>query len=173
MPYMEESMLLETDSSIFTDVTYLGAAAVSAPKSDAEIYRNMTIFNELMQKAVPITLSVPSNAEGNVQYVALYSNSFLKCNISNSCVIYFANFLCKCETNEFLPVFWIYLPTTCWPPFAYTGFCSVHEVPLILPKSVVLPSLTATVMQQRHFSFNVTCSDVKWMTWWVAGYKMC
>ena len=69
VPDMEESVVLESDSTIFTGVTYLGAAAVNAPKSDAEIYRNMAVFNEESSMAIPITLSVPSNSEGIVQYV--------------------------------------------------------------------------------------------------------
>lgn len=66
VPDMEESVVLDSDATVFTGVTYLGAAAVNAPKSDSEIYRNMEVFNDQTQMAVPITLSVPSNSEGSV-----------------------------------------------------------------------------------------------------------
>jgi hypothetical protein len=66
VPDMEESVVLDSDATVFAGVTYLGAAAVNAPKSDSEIYRNMEVFNDQTQMAVPITLSVPSNSEGSV-----------------------------------------------------------------------------------------------------------
>ena len=54
------------DAIIFTGVTYLGSATVNAPRSEMEIYRNMSILNEESQMAIPVTLSVPTNSEGTV-----------------------------------------------------------------------------------------------------------
>jgi len=51
---------------IFSSVTYLGSAAVNAPRSETEINRNVAILNEQSQMAIPITLSVPNHSEGIV-----------------------------------------------------------------------------------------------------------
>ena len=55
-----------TESIVFTAVTYLGSAAVNAPRSETEINRNMAILNSQSQMAIPVTLSVPSHSEGIV-----------------------------------------------------------------------------------------------------------
>lgn len=59
-------MSLEGECTVFTGVTYLGSAAVNAPRSETEINRNMAIFNDQSQMAIPVTLSVPSHSEGIV-----------------------------------------------------------------------------------------------------------
>jgi len=55
-----------SESIVFSAVTYLGSAAVNAPRSEAEINRNMAILNQQSQMAIPITLSVPNHSEGIV-----------------------------------------------------------------------------------------------------------
>ncbi|XP_034948115.1 rab GTPase-activating protein 1-like [Chelonus insularis] len=56
------------DCTIFNGVTYLGAAAINAPKSAAEIQRNMAILSaELTQSLeIKISVSIPSSSQGSV-----------------------------------------------------------------------------------------------------------
>ena len=54
------------DGTVFTGVTYLGSATVNAPRSEMEIYRNMSVLNEQTQMAIPVILSVPNQAMGTV-----------------------------------------------------------------------------------------------------------
>lgn len=51
----------------FNGVTYLGCALVNAPRSEVEIYRNMSILNEQSKQAIPIELYIPRTSEGNVR----------------------------------------------------------------------------------------------------------
>ena len=55
------------ECTIFHGVTYLGSATVNAPRSEVEINRNMAVLNEQSMMAIPVTLSVPHNAEGIVK----------------------------------------------------------------------------------------------------------
>ena len=55
------------DVTVFSEVTYLGSASVNAPRSAAEINRNMQILNEQSQMAMPVALVVPVTASGTVQ----------------------------------------------------------------------------------------------------------
>ncbi|GFO45707.1 Rab GTPase-activating protein 1-like [Plakobranchus ocellatus] len=55
------------DSTVFNGVTYLGCATVNAPRSEAEIYRNMSVLNQHRQMAIPVVLSVPATSEGIVR----------------------------------------------------------------------------------------------------------
>ena len=55
-----------SDATVFTGVTYLGSAAVNAPRSEVEINWNMVILHEQSQMAIPVTLSVPCNSKGIV-----------------------------------------------------------------------------------------------------------
>ncbi|XP_053631032.1 rab GTPase-activating protein 1 isoform X3 [Cherax quadricarinatus] len=58
------------DYTIFNRVTYLGAASINAPRSEAEIQRNMAILNaQAQEQALEVSVSVPSNSEG---YVIIY-----------------------------------------------------------------------------------------------------
>ncbi|XP_021936280.1 rab GTPase-activating protein 1-like [Zootermopsis nevadensis] len=55
------------DCTIFSGVSYLGAAAINAPKSEAEIQRNMCILNEQSsEQAIKVSVSVPSLSNGTV-----------------------------------------------------------------------------------------------------------
>ncbi|XP_063234161.1 rab GTPase-activating protein 1-like isoform X3 [Bacillus rossius redtenbacheri] len=55
------------DCTIFGGVSYLGAAAINAPKSEGEIQRNMAILNEqLSEQAIKVSVSVPSSSDGIV-----------------------------------------------------------------------------------------------------------
>ncbi|KAK4318251.1 hypothetical protein Pmani_010736 [Petrolisthes manimaculis] len=55
------------DYTIFNRVTYLGAASINAPRSEAEIQRNMAILNsQAQEQALGVSVSVPSNSEGKV-----------------------------------------------------------------------------------------------------------
>lgn len=48
-------------------MSYLGAAAINAPKSEAEIQRNMSILNEQsLEQAIKVSVSVPSSSDGTV-----------------------------------------------------------------------------------------------------------
>ncbi|XP_042874491.1 rab GTPase-activating protein 1-like isoform X2 [Penaeus japonicus] len=58
------------DYTIFNRVTHLGAASINAPRSEAEIQRNMAILNaQAQEQALEVSVSVPSNSEG---YVIIY-----------------------------------------------------------------------------------------------------
>ncbi|CAL1530550.1 unnamed protein product [Lymnaea stagnalis] len=63
------------DCTIFNGVTYLGCAMVNAPRSEAEIYRNMAVLNQHSQMAIPVALSVPATSEGIVRLLDPASNS--------------------------------------------------------------------------------------------------
>lgn len=55
------------DYTIFNRVMYLGAASINAPRSEAEIQRNMAILNEqAKEQALEVSISVPSDSEGHV-----------------------------------------------------------------------------------------------------------
>lgn len=54
------------DCTIFNGVSYLGAAAINAPKSDTEIQRNMVILNESIVEAIKVSISIPSCSDGSV-----------------------------------------------------------------------------------------------------------
>lgn len=61
------SLQFPIDCTLFPKVTYLGCAAINAPRSENEIFRNMAILNEqTSEHAIEITLSIPSDAEGSV-----------------------------------------------------------------------------------------------------------
>ncbi|XP_035824832.1 rab GTPase-activating protein 1 isoform X2 [Aplysia californica] len=55
------------DCTIFNGVTYLGCAMVNAPRSEVEIYRNMSVLNQHSQMSIPVALSVPATSEGIVR----------------------------------------------------------------------------------------------------------
>ncbi|XP_069685787.1 rab GTPase-activating protein 1-like isoform X2 [Periplaneta americana] len=58
---------VQQDCTIFSGVSYLGAAAINAPKSEAEIQRNMGILNEQSsEQAIKVSVSVPSSSDGTV-----------------------------------------------------------------------------------------------------------
>ncbi|XP_049782057.1 rab GTPase-activating protein 1-like [Schistocerca cancellata] len=58
---------VQQECTIFNGVTYLGSAAINAPKSEAEIQRNMAILNEQsIESGIKISVSVPSSSDGTV-----------------------------------------------------------------------------------------------------------
>lgn len=58
---------VDQECTIFSGVTYLGAAAINAPKSEGEIQRNMAILNEQStDQGIKISVSVPSSSQGLV-----------------------------------------------------------------------------------------------------------
>ncbi|XP_062575397.1 rab GTPase-activating protein 1-like isoform X4 [Saccostrea cucullata] len=63
----------------FNGVTYLGCALVNAPRSEVEIYRNMSILNEQSKQAIPIELYIPRTSEGNVRLVDPGTDSDIAC----------------------------------------------------------------------------------------------
>ncbi|KAF5273077.1 hypothetical protein FQR65_LT04819 [Abscondita terminalis] len=69
----EEISDVDQDCTIFSGVTYLGAAAINAPKSENEIQRNMAILNEQSSdQGIKIAVSVPCSSQG---LVVLYDAS--------------------------------------------------------------------------------------------------
>ncbi|XP_012282451.1 rab GTPase-activating protein 1-like isoform X3 [Orussus abietinus] len=56
------------ECTIFNGVTYLGAAAINAPKSEYEIQRNMNILNaeQSLNIGVKVSVSVPNSSQGGV-----------------------------------------------------------------------------------------------------------
>ncbi|XP_046837538.1 rab GTPase-activating protein 1-like isoform X2 [Vespa crabro] len=59
---------VQQECTIFNGVTYLGAAAINAPKSECEIQRNMNILNaeQSLNLGIKISVSVPSSSQGSV-----------------------------------------------------------------------------------------------------------
>ncbi|XP_014214371.1 rab GTPase-activating protein 1-like isoform X2 [Copidosoma floridanum] len=56
----------QQDYTKFDAVTYLGAAQINAPKSEAEIQRNMKILAEHSSVPIKVSISVPSCSQGSV-----------------------------------------------------------------------------------------------------------
>ncbi|XP_044261828.1 rab GTPase-activating protein 1-like isoform X1 [Tribolium madens] len=74
----EEVSDIDQDCTIFAGVTYLGAAAINAPKSEAEIQRNMTILNEQSsEQGIKVSVSVPCSSQGFVVLYDANSNSVI------------------------------------------------------------------------------------------------
>lgn len=75
----EESISdVDQDCTIFAGVTYLGAAAINAPKSEAEIQRNMAILNEQStDQGIKVSISVPSTSQGIVVLYDAATNSVI------------------------------------------------------------------------------------------------
>lgn len=55
----------------FHGITYLGAAAINAPKSECEIQRNMNILNaeQSLNLGIKVTVLVPCSSRGAVRCV--------------------------------------------------------------------------------------------------------
>ncbi|XP_029164437.1 rab GTPase-activating protein 1-like isoform X1 [Nylanderia fulva] len=70
--YLEEELTtlshVQQECTIFNGVTYLGAAAINAPKSECEIQRNMNILNaeQSLNLGIKVSVSVPSSSQGSV-----------------------------------------------------------------------------------------------------------
>ncbi|CAH1983290.1 unnamed protein product [Acanthoscelides obtectus] len=63
----DEGSNVDQECTIFSGVTYLGAAAINAPKSEPEIQRNMAILNEQStEQGIKVSISVPSSSQGLV-----------------------------------------------------------------------------------------------------------
>lgn len=60
---------IDQDCTIFSGVTYLGAAAINAPKSENEIQRNITELNSTTEPntiGLKVSISIPTCTEGLV-----------------------------------------------------------------------------------------------------------
>lgn len=58
---------IDQDCTIFSGVTYLGAASINAPKSETEIQRNMAFLNEqTTDQGIKVSVSVPCSSQGLV-----------------------------------------------------------------------------------------------------------
>ncbi|XP_017786664.1 PREDICTED: rab GTPase-activating protein 1-like [Nicrophorus vespilloides] len=74
----EEVSDVDQDCTIFSGVTYLGAAAINAPKSESEILRNMAILNEQsIDNGIKISVSVPCSSQGIVVLYDAITNSVI------------------------------------------------------------------------------------------------
>lgn len=62
---------------VFSNVVYLGCAAINAPRSELEIQRNMAILNDQAsgQEDIRVTLLVPPDSEGTVLVYESSTNS--------------------------------------------------------------------------------------------------
>lgn len=55
------------ECTLFGCISYLGSAAINAPKSKTEILRNMAILNEQSSDhAIKVSLSIPNYSDGIV-----------------------------------------------------------------------------------------------------------
>ncbi|KAK9874669.1 hypothetical protein WA026_005490 [Henosepilachna vigintioctopunctata] len=69
---------IDQDCTIFSGVSYLGAATINAPKSETEIQRNMAILNEQsIDLGIKVAVSVPSSSQGVVVLYDAISNSVI------------------------------------------------------------------------------------------------
>ncbi|XP_055687734.1 rab GTPase-activating protein 1-like isoform X2 [Lutzomyia longipalpis] len=58
---------IDQDCTIFSGVTYLGAANINAPKSETEIHRNMSELNNISNAVgLKVSVSIPTCSEGLV-----------------------------------------------------------------------------------------------------------
>ena len=59
---------VQQECTIFNGVTYLGSAAINAPKSEGEIQRNMNILNaeQSLNVGIKVSVSVPGSSQGCV-----------------------------------------------------------------------------------------------------------
>lgn len=58
---------VDQECTIFSGVTYLGAATINSPKSKTEIYRNMYELNSVSGPGgLKVSVSVPTTSEGSV-----------------------------------------------------------------------------------------------------------
>ncbi|XP_030757026.1 rab GTPase-activating protein 1-like isoform X2 [Sitophilus oryzae] len=74
----EEANNVDQDCTIFAGVTYLGAAQINAPKSEAEIHRNMAILNEQsVDQGIKVSVSVPLSSQGLVVLYDALTNSVI------------------------------------------------------------------------------------------------
>ncbi|XP_022920626.1 rab GTPase-activating protein 1-like isoform X2 [Onthophagus taurus] len=74
----EEVSDVDQDCTIFSGVTYLGAAAINAPKSETEIQRNMVVLNEqTTDQGIKVSVSVPSSSQGFVVLYDAITNSVI------------------------------------------------------------------------------------------------
>ncbi|XP_066994264.2 rab GTPase-activating protein 1-like isoform X3 [Anabrus simplex] len=74
----EEVQDIQQECTIFSGVSYLGAAAINAPKSEAEIQRNMGILNEQSSdQGIKVSVSVPSSSDGTVVLYDAGSNAVM------------------------------------------------------------------------------------------------
>ena len=70
--FAETSIFLTQDDqescTVFNGVSYLGAAKMNAPKSEAEIQRNMKILNaeSANQDEIKVSISIPNCSQGSV-----------------------------------------------------------------------------------------------------------
>ncbi|RZF46463.1 hypothetical protein LSTR_LSTR012538 [Laodelphax striatellus] len=79
--YEEPGDVLQ-DCTIFDGISYLGSAAINAPKSQAEIQRNMRILNEQLsdrsdQQIIKVSVSIPSFSDGSVVLYDAGSNTVM------------------------------------------------------------------------------------------------
>ncbi|CAG9857075.1 unnamed protein product [Phyllotreta striolata] len=74
----EDCSNVDQDCTIFSGVTYLGAAAINAPKSEGEIQRNIAILNEQsVEQGIKVAISVPSCSQGLVVLYDATTNSVI------------------------------------------------------------------------------------------------
>ncbi|XP_015113735.1 rab GTPase-activating protein 1-like [Diachasma alloeum] len=102
------------DCTIFNGVTYLGSAAINAPKSEAEIQRNMAILSaeQTVNLEIKVSVSVPSSSQGSVvlydagtqQAMAYYEVQrilfYVRGDITGSCAACFAFTWSHGDTQE-------------------------------------------------------------------------
>ncbi|ERL92069.1 hypothetical protein D910_09391 [Dendroctonus ponderosae] len=69
---------VDQDCTIFSGITYLGAAQINAPKSEVEIHRNMAILNEQsVEQGIKVAVSVPLSSQGLVVLYDGQTNSVI------------------------------------------------------------------------------------------------
>ncbi|XP_065226884.1 rab GTPase-activating protein 1-like isoform X1 [Planococcus citri] len=88
------------ECTVFGCISYLGSAAINAPKSKIEILRNMAILNEQSSDhAIKVSLSIPNFADG---VVVLYdaNNNSVMARYDVQRITFFANGTPKSDENS-------------------------------------------------------------------------
>lgn len=141
----------ESDSKVFNQIIYLGAATINAPRSQTEIQRNMKILHEQSSdQAIEVKLTVPTTSEGSV---VLVTGNILV-------ILYHAPLEClkcgcfRCLGCMKIPLMWKLLV------LKFIASFSVPAVLRIQRKRRVLHLPAVMVPQQRLLFFNVMFSNV-------------
>ncbi|XP_037949810.1 rab GTPase-activating protein 1-like isoform X2 [Teleopsis dalmanni] len=80
---------IDQGCTIFSGVTYLGAANINAPKSEIDIYRIMSELNSGTSTGLKISISIPNTSEGLVVLHDAESNSVIATYEIQSIILYF------------------------------------------------------------------------------------
>ncbi|XP_068141975.1 rab GTPase-activating protein 1-like [Drosophila tropicalis] len=99
----DEISEIDQGCTIFSGVTYLGAANINAPKSETEVYRIMSELNSGSQQVVglKITVSIPNCSDGLVVLHDAESNTIIATYEISSIILYYRGPVATVENGCF------------------------------------------------------------------------